>query len=933
MTERKGGAAQQAQPHVRLMITPSNGSAPNTTLHKLIVRPTTTLEQLIGDIRDSTSVLKQPVLLEVAGQKSEAFKRPEDFIALKHLKRDLGIALFLLMPENERLREWARKANLRVFESQNALDGAMQHRLLDGSRYVARTTGDLTPQSPGRTTQALVAIGPAQPGTRTTHHASLPSPLLAEQAATSLVREYVTGESLQNSLTTRNAPMEESLVLAIAGQILDVLVDLEQQDPPVVHGHIDPSHIIIDRTNRVHLIGFGASTGEDDEVRAPATDGYASPERHQGVIEPPSDWYALAVCMHRMLSNCDPASFPVHNYPNVRLLNPKVSPKTEQFIARALTYDAKLRYPSAWEMKRELEMIAGDEDVTPAPANSAPPTPLHMVALETEGRTQPFLSRKRVASEQQGTGSEASHRFPSPGSIWRSRRGRRAVVGVLLMLLLAGLLATLSLPRMMGHSSVPSMSLPGLGIGVIRAPDGEYIGLSDGNFAFDTGSDRPDAQLKIAASTFFRQGDIGRAETLWHSAAQLDTSDPEPLIYLEDQRVESSGYPWITLVVGTMDSGIYVGLGRDDLQGAYLVQHEYNAGFKLPGGMQVRLIIASTGNESQYAFPVARQIVRAAAVDHTLVGVMGWPYSSRTVDAVGVLTQAHIPMVSQMASSVELSGISRYFFRTVPPDSAQAQAGAYYVEHSLHAKAAALFFDPADAYSASIGLSFKAKFTSDGNRIVATEQYTVGKPETIPGALADGLAHNPDIIFFAGLAADASTLLTDLPSSGPFAHLLVMGGDGLYEVHSYSQAAAVNFPRLRFTAFAYPDEWGALGLSQREPAFFADYAAAFDPLHQHTADPYGFDRANGDAILSYDAVFVMVEAAKQVLLKTPGHITPDELRAALATITGPRAIQGVTGQIAFGQNGDAVNKAVVVLAVSAQGFVQMVGIAGQFLLK
>lgn len=77
----------------------------------------------------------------------------------------------------------------------------------------------------------------------------------------------------------------------------------------------------------------------------------------------------------------------------------------------------------------------------------------------------------------------------------------------------------------------------------------------------------------------------------------------------------------------------------------------------------------------------------------------------------------------------------------------------------------------------------------------------------------------------------------------------------------------------------------------------------------------------------------MVEAARQVLLKTPGHITPDELRAALATITGPRAIQGVTGQIAFGQNGDAVNKAVVVLSVSAQGFVQMVGIAGQFLLK
>lgn len=476
---------------------------------------------------------------------------------------------------------------------------------------------------------------------------------------------------------------------------------------------------------------------------------------------------------------------------------------------------------------------------------------------------------------------------------------------------------------------------PAHGIGVERAPDGEYIGLSDGSFAFDT--NRPDGATKQQGAEKLRAGDIGTALSLWHEAVTRDTNDAEALVYLENQHVISSGNPFVTLVVGTMDTGTYVNLGRDDLQGAYVTQKEYNTGQKLPGKLLVRLLVASSGNNKEYADIVAQQIVQAAKSDPTIIGVMGWPYSSRTLNVVKTLSDAHIPIVSQMASSVLLTGISPYFFRIVPPDSTQATTGAIFTENILHAKAASLFIDPSDAYSVSIGNAFAQKFESDGNRIAVTEHYTVGKPATVTTALQDALLHSPDVIYFAGLADDANAVLANLPTEGPFAQLKVVGGDGLYSIGSYSKDAVVqrNFHRLCFSAFAYADTWGYLAASGRQPAFFSEYPAFFDPYQQHGNGAYGYSRADGDVILSYDATMVLLEAYKLVLSTKEGvsasvSVTPAELRDALASITASNPIQGATGRIAFSPNNDPLDKAVVMLAVSSERQIQLQSVQGKF---
>jgi ABC-type branched-subunit amino acid transport system substrate-binding protein len=315
------------------------------------------------------------------------------------------------------------------------------------------------------------------------------------------------------------------------------------------------------------------------------------------------------------------------------------------------------------------------------------------------------------------------------------------------------------------------------------------------------------------------------------------------------------------------------------------------------------------------------------------VGVVGWPFSSRALAAIDVLTRAHIPMLSQTASSDSLSGRSPYFFRVAPANKVQGISGARYAEQVLHAKNVVLFVDNSDPYSQSLAQDFETTFQADGNHIIATEHYTVGQGghAALPALLQDAVSKNPDLIYFSGYATDVSTLLTDLPTSGANANIPIMGGDALYELGGYPSSARAGFSHLRFTAFAYPDEWDVLHLSAQKPRFFTDYAATYNPSGQHPGGQYGYTRADNDVILSYDATTALLNGSN-IALKAKSSITGDDLRQGLLKLNGSQAFQGVSGQISFDAHGEPVNKAIVVLTIDPQGHIKMDSVEGCFLL-
>ncbi len=134
-----------------------------------------------------------------------------------------------------------------------------------------------------------------------------------------------------------------------------------------------------------------------------------------------------------------------------------------------------------------------------------------------------------------------------------------------------------------------------------------------------------------------------------------------------------------------------------------MAQKEYNDNGLFHGGVKVQLLIANLGSQTQYTHQVAGQIVQLAKLNPTFVGVMGWPDSSRSLEVVKTLTQAGIPIISQISSSDDLTNISPYFFRVAPANNSQGIVGLCYAEHTLNARSSILFVDPTDSYGTRPG--------------------------------------------------------------------------------------------------------------------------------------------------------------------------------------------------------------------------------------
>lgn len=804
-----------------------------------------------------------------------------------------------------------------------------------------------------------------------------------------MVQEYVEGENLEARLGQTNQPIKEREALICASELLDILDYLAQLTPPIIHRDIKPANIIIGaRDRKAHLVDFGiaradiARHAQRKQTTALGTPGYAPPEQYQGNADPRSDLYGLAATLHHILTNRDPRDHAPFHFPLLRALNAQISQETEQMIQRTLQNDINQRHQSAATMKQEVDAIlrqrfglSGNIDsytlgtsgampqitntspqvsaatmqampnpitpVQPLIAGSPPPPPPGTTGYPTMypapavgpmgPHSSPGYPHTPASLGATGTGGFAPNNYPQTPQKPR-RNGLSVILTILILLLLLGgggyaAIRIFNIP-------VPGLTTASNGIGV-ETINGESIGISDGSYAFDT--IRENGSAKIQAAEAFKKSIDERSESFNPTVAKLNealninSNDAEALIYKENIRVLQSGAPYVTVVIATMLTGNqpgWIGTGRANLQGVYVAQKDFNDGAQLANSTLIRLVIANSGSQEANVARTAQQIARLASTDATVAGVIGWPYSALMQAAQSILDEAGLPMISPTASSDALSGISPYFFRVAPSNKYQAIQAVHYARTQLQTSRAAVFYDDTNTYTKTLARGFIQEYTAEGGTIVSEQLYTVGQPGTIPASLQEVLAENPDIIYFAGYSDDVSVLLSNpLPEGLP-----VLGGDALYQLEGYSQTARVSgFRHLRLTAFAYPDEWEVLGYRDQKPDFFNKYPIYFDPERRHTGSPYGYTRAANDVILSYDAALAMFNGVNNAL-KSGNELTPEAVREGLSLITGDQAIQGVSGQIAFDQNGDPIDKAIVLLRVSSEGHIQMdKDILGKFL--
>ncbi len=347
-----------------------------------------------------------------------------------------------------------------------------------------------------------------------------------------MVQKYIEGENLEERMDRVNQPMKERDVLGLASEVLDILDYLEQQTPPIVHRDIKPANIIIGaKDKRAHLVDFGIARADEvknirrKQTSALGTPGYAPPEQYQGNADPRSDLYALGATMHHLLTNRDPRNYTPFSYPPARTLNPQVSPETESLINKAVNNDSSQRYQSAMAMKSDVDTIllkrfgitgnTGSYTLgTSGPmaaagvASTIPYANPNMYANQpTQVQQPPYTPAPPPPPYQQGNVYSQPPRRQGGSNV--GRNFLLFVITIILLGLLAYLLFGFLGNRGTGSNSnaTPTVAVPSNGIGVSKTSNGEYIGISDGTFAFDTAFGRQNGDLKQQAAQKLQSGD------------------------------------------------------------------------------------------------------------------------------------------------------------------------------------------------------------------------------------------------------------------------------------------------------------------------------------------------------------------------------------------------------------------------------------------
>ncbi len=172
-----------------------------------------------------------------------------------------------------------------------------------------------------------------------------------------LVEDYICGFSFKE-LLAQGRKFSELEIEHIAKDILQILIYLHEQNPPILHRDIKPSNLILGEDERVYLVDFGAVQDRTATVGATftvvGTYGYAPMEQFGDRAIPATDLYALGATLIHLVTGTSPADLPQKEL-QIQFKNcVSLSPFFTQWLEH-LTEPAPERRPST--ARQALEML------------------------------------------------------------------------------------------------------------------------------------------------------------------------------------------------------------------------------------------------------------------------------------------------------------------------------------------------------------------------------------------------------------------------------------------------------------------------------------------------------------------------------------------------------------------------------------------------
>jgi hypothetical protein len=392
----------------------------------------------------------------------------------------------------------------------------------------------------------------------------------------------------------------------------------------------------------------------------------------------------------------------------------------------------------------------------------------------------------------------------------------------------------------------------------------------------------------------------------------------ESLIFRENVRACSA--PHITLAVVTMlgrtveDPAGSATNGLADLYGAFLAQQDYNASNPRLG---LCLAIASLGtlanadqesglvrnSPDNYSLPlVIKRLIQFAHHDPTFHGIVGFPYSTQSQEAIAAFQAwpfTSLPVVSPSASGDQLSAIAN-FYRIVSPDRSQSKIMAQFFCSTLlsnqNSVSIDIFTDTPDAYSQSLQIGFEDNLKQCQNKNIRIEHdaYDNSDAGSIQQAADSAVVKHVDYIFFPGYNTGLDTLETQLRTDqNSSAHITILGGDGLYDT---TEVTHYSFSPIYATIFASPlTRDAALNPSSNQEIvqkFISGYIGHKFPLPYLAKSIPPYTLFPPHAILSYDAISAYAETAKHFQTT---NFTQNDFNKVLSSVS----FYGVSGYVIF----------------------------------
>jgi serine/threonine protein kinase len=177
-----------------------------------------------------------------------------------------------------------------------------------------------------------------------------------------MVQEYKDAECLG----TRRDLYYEEIKKKIAVAVLEILVYLQNQKPPVIHRDIKPENILVDKKRNVYLVDFGfARVGGGDVAVSSVvkgTLGFMPPEQlFNRQLTEASDLYSLGatlICLLTGTKSVDIGNLvdAAYRFPVKKLL-PKLNPQFIGWLQKMVEPNVKDRYPNAAAALQALKWI------------------------------------------------------------------------------------------------------------------------------------------------------------------------------------------------------------------------------------------------------------------------------------------------------------------------------------------------------------------------------------------------------------------------------------------------------------------------------------------------------------------------------------------------------------------------------------------------